>query len=72
MVSDSEPAAEATIRPVIAARLLGLSEKTIRTWAAEGVLPVVQRKPRLLLDVRGVHLIIHILRELRSLVRASA
>jgi hypothetical protein len=65
-VSDSELAAEATIRPVIAARLLGLSEKTIRAWAAEGVLPVAQRKPRLLLDVRGVHVISHILGDLRS------
>ncbi len=65
-VSNSELAAEATIRPVIASRLLGLSEKTIRFWAAEGVLPVVQHKPRLLLDVRGVHVISHILRELRS------
>jgi hypothetical protein len=65
-VSDSELAAEATIRPVIAARLLGLSEKTIRAWAAEGVLLVAQRKPRLLLDVRGVHVISHILRDLRS------
>lgn len=65
-VSDSELAEEATIRPVLAARLLGLSEKTIRAWAAEGVLPVAQRKPRLLLDVRGVHVILHILRDLRS------
>ena len=65
-VLSSELAAEATLRPVIASRLLGLSEKTVRTWAAGGVLPVVQHKPRLLLDVRGVHVISHILRELRS------
>jgi hypothetical protein len=65
-VSNSELAAEATVRPVIASRLLGLSEKTIRAWAADGVLPVVQHKPRLMLDVRGVHVISHILRELRS------
>lgn len=65
-VSNSELAEEATIRPVIAARLLGLSERTIRAWAAEGVLPVVQRKPRLLLDVRGVHVIRDILCDLRS------
>lgn len=65
-VSNSELAEEATIRPVIAARILGLSERTIRTWATEGVLPIAQRKPRLLLDVRGVHVISHILRELRS------
>jgi DNA-binding transcriptional MerR regulator len=71
-VSNSELAAEATIRPVIAARLLGLSEKTIRVWAAEGVLPVIQHKPRLLLDVRRVHVISHILRELRGQGRDRA
>jgi hypothetical protein len=65
-VSNSALAEEATIRPVIAARLLGLSEKTIRAWAADGVLIVVQRKPRLLLDVHSVHVISHILRDLRA------
>ncbi len=57
----------AAMRPVIAARLLGLSEKTIRAWAVDGVLTVAQRKPRLLLDVHGVHVISHILRDLRAL-----
>ena len=33
-VSDSALAEEGTVRPVIAARLLGLSEKTVRAWAA--------------------------------------
>jgi hypothetical protein len=66
-VSDSELAEEATVRPVIAARLLGLSEKTIRAWAADGVLAVTQHKPRLLLDVRSVHTTSHILKELRAL-----
>jgi DNA-binding transcriptional MerR regulator len=65
-VSNSALADEATIRPVIAARLLGLSEKTIREWAANGVLSVAQRKPRLLLDVHSVHTISHILRDVRA------
>jgi hypothetical protein len=65
-VSNSALAEEASIRPVIAARLLGLSEKTIRAWAADGVLMVAQRKPRLLLDVHSVHVISHILRDLRA------
>ena len=42
-VSDSALAEEGTIRPVIAARLLGLSEKTVRAWAVAGVLTVAQR-----------------------------
>lgn len=65
-MSDAALAEEATIRPVIAARLLGLSEKTVRAWAADGVLAVAKRKPRLLLDVQSVHVVSHILRELRA------
>src|ERR1035438_189576 len=66
-VSNAALAEEGTIRPVIAARLLGLSEKTVRAWAAEGALTVAQQTPRLLLDVQSVHAISHIIRELRSL-----
>lgn len=68
-VSNAALAEEGTVRPVIAARLLGLSEKTVRAWAKEGVLAVVQRAPRLLLDVRSVHEVIHIVRDLRALGR---
>ena len=65
-VSDSALAEEGTIRPVLAARLLGLSEKTVRAWAAAGVLAVAQRSPRLLLDVRSVHAVSHLISELRA------
>ena len=65
-VSDSALAEEGTIRPVIAARLLGLSEKTVRAWAAAGVLAVAGHSPRLLLDVRSVHAVSHLLSELRA------
>jgi hypothetical protein len=65
-VSNAALQEEGTIRPVIAARLLGLSEKTIRAWASEGVLSTAQRTPRLLLDLRSVHEISHIVRELRE------
>src|ERR1035437_4111871 len=54
-VSHAALADEGTIRPVIAARLLGLSEKTVRAWAAQGALTVAQRTPRLLLDVQSRH-----------------
>jgi hypothetical protein len=66
-VSHAALADQGTIRPVIAARLLGLSEKTVRAWAAQGALTVAQRTPRLLLDVQSVHVISHILRDLRAL-----
>ena len=68
-VSDAALAEEGTVRPVIAARLLGLSEKTVRAWANQGVLAVAQRAPRLLLDVRSVHEVSHILRDLRAVGR---
>src|SRR6266702_4203894 len=65
-VSDSALAEEGTIRPVIAARLLELSEKTVRAWATAGVLTVAKRSPRLLLDVRSVHGVSHLVSELRA------
>jgi hypothetical protein len=55
---------EGTIRPVIAARLLGLSEKTVRAWADAGVLVVARRSRRRLLDVRSVHAVGHLVSEL--------
>jgi len=63
---ESALAEEATIRPVIAAKLLGLSEKTVRAWAAAGVLAIARPSPRLLLDVQSVHAVSHLLRELRA------
>src|SRR5215471_11445911 len=66
-VSNAALAEEGTVRPVIAARLLGLSEKTIRAWAKQGVLAVAQRSPRLLLDLQSVHEVSHILGDLRAL-----
>jgi len=41
----------------------------VRAWANQGVLAVAQRAPRLLLDVRSVHEVSHILRDLRALGR---
>jgi hypothetical protein len=55
----------ATIRPVIAAKLLGLSEKTVRAWAEQGVLTIAKRTPRLLLDATSVHEVSHFIEQLR-------
>lgn len=66
-VSRATLADEGTVRPVIAARLLGLSERTIRAWAKQGVLAVAQRSPRLLLDLQRVHNVRHIVQDLRAL-----
>jgi hypothetical protein len=65
-VSEAALADEGAVRPVIAAKLLGLSERTVRAWADEGVLPIVSEQPRLMLDLVAVHLVSHLLRELRA------
>lgn len=65
-VSNTVLAEVATVRPVIAAKLLGLNEKTIRAWVDKGVLVAAERDPRLLLDAVSVHEISHILRQLRA------
>lgn len=54
------------VRPVIAARLLQLNEKTIRAWSDEGVLLKASESPRLLLDAEQVHRVWHLIRELRA------
>jgi hypothetical protein len=38
----------------------------VRAWAAQGVLTVAQRAPRLLLDLQSVHLVSHLIRDLRA------
>jgi hypothetical protein len=54
------------VRPIVAARLLDLTEKTVRAWSDEGVLIKVTDSPRLLLDAEQVHLVWHLVRELRA------
>jgi hypothetical protein len=54
------------IRPVIAASLLELSDKTIRAWTREGVLKAVGSGPNLTLDPLRVHEVMHLVRELRA------
>jgi len=58
-------AAEA-VRPVIAAALLGLTEKTVRAWVHEGVLTARTERPRLLLDPSRLHDVWHLVRELKA------
>jgi len=65
-VSRDALAEEGSVRPVIAAKILGLSEKTVRAWAAAGLLTAGQQSPRLLLDLPSVHAVSHVLREIRA------
>ena len=45
--------------------ILQLTEKTVRDWAAEGVLTVHQHRPRLLLDADRLHRVSHLVADLR-------
>jgi hypothetical protein len=54
------------VRPVIAATLLGISEKTVRAWADAGILKMASQEPRLVLDLASVHTVHHLVRELRA------
>jgi hypothetical protein len=54
------------LRPVVAASVLELTEKTVRAWAAEGVLTISQHHPRLLLDADRVHEVWHLVRDLKQ------
>ncbi len=62
----------APLRPRVAAELLGMSEKTIRTWVEEGVLQAAETSsPRLLLEVARVHLVLHLIEDLRAAGRTK-
>jgi hypothetical protein len=61
MLAEAEP-----VRVEIAARLLHISDKTVRVWAREGVLKPAVEEPRLLLDATRLHTVIHLAHDLRA------
>lgn len=56
------------IRAAAAARLLSVSEKTVRAWTAEGILARARntRSTRLLLDPEKLHVVMRIVSELHE------
>jgi DNA-binding transcriptional MerR regulator len=55
------------VRPAVAARVLGLTEKTVRHWTKEGVLTLKQATPkRQGLDPERLHEVMHLVRDLRE------
>jgi hypothetical protein len=61
------------VRPVAAARILELSERTVRNWVNEGVLrPANTPAPRLLIDANALHVVSHIVKEVRAAGRTRA
>ena|SRR2546421_5274636 len=65
-IAEKLVAAAGAIRPVIAASLLELSDKTVRTWTHEGVLKAAGSEPNLTLDPLRVHEVMHLVRGLRA------
>lgn len=60
--------AVAPVRASAAAKLLSISERTVRAWTAEGILAQARNtgSTRLLLDPEQLHEVLHIVRELRE------
>lgn len=61
LLSQIEP-----VRVEIAARLLDISDKTVRAWAKEGVLIPAVKEPRLLLDPTRLHEVMHLVKDLKA------
>lgn len=53
------------VRLAIAAQLLALSDRTIRTWVDEGVLALVTEHPKRV-DPGRLHQVLHLVKELRA------
>lgn len=54
------------VRAIVAAKVLDVSEKTVRAWHQENVLVAVREKPRLGLAVDRLHEVMHLVRDLRT------
>jgi hypothetical protein len=60
-LSSAEP-----VRVPIAARILLVSDKTVRAWADDGLLTPRAVRPRLLLDAERLHTVLRFLDDLRA------
>jgi len=60
-LSSAEP-----VRVPIAARILLVSDKTIRAWVEDGLLTSRAVRPRLLVDVERLHTVLRFLSDLRA------
>jgi DNA-binding transcriptional MerR regulator len=65
-VSEAIAAEIAPVRVVIAAEVLGVSEKTVRSWVREGVLVKAGAHRRVLLDPAGLIAVERIVEQLRA------
>ena len=65
-VSHGALSAAEPVRVPIAARILLVSDKTVRAWVEEGLLTPSAVRPRLLLDAGRLHTVLHFLDDLRT------
>jgi DNA-binding transcriptional MerR regulator len=54
------------VRVPVAAKILLVSDKTIRAWADDGLLKPWAVRPRLLIETERLHTVLHFLNDLRS------
>jgi len=66
LVSHGALSSAGPVRVPIAARILLVSDKTVRAWVEEGLLKPRAVRPRLLLDVERLHTVLHFLADLRA------
>lgn len=66
VVVREELSAADPVRPIIAAGLLELTEKTVRAWVHQGILTARTERPRLLLDPARLHEVRRLVRELKA------
>ena len=66
-IVQKELEASPPVRPMAAARILDLSERTVRSWVSEGVLrPAESPSTRLLIDTNVLHEVAHVVNEVRA------
>lgn len=54
------------VRVPVAAKILLVSDKTIRAWAEDGLLKPRAVRPRLLIEAERLHTVLHFLNDLRA------
>jgi hypothetical protein len=65
-VSHNALSSAGPVRVPIAARILLVSDKTVRAWAEDGLLTPRAVRPRLLLDAERLHTVLRFLGDLRA------
>jgi hypothetical protein len=66
LVSHGALSSAQPVRVPIAARILLVSDKTVRAWVQEGLLKPRTVRPRLLLDAERLHTVLRFLADLRA------